>query len=92
MSTVYTGSATWNPSLIGTGNEESQDITVTGAVVGDIVQVSFSLDLEDLELTATVALANTVTCVLSNRTTGTITLSSGTCRVRVTSLSGLHVT
>ena len=82
----FVGSGTWNPSAIADGNEEAFDVTVTGAALGDFVTaVSFSLDLEDLELSAAVIATDSVTCVLSNNTGGSITLNSGTVRVRVAS-------
>lgn len=77
------GSATWDPGNIADGNEEAQDITVTGAALGDFVLVSFSLDVTDLVLTGCVTAANTVTASLSNNTGGAIDLSSGTVRARV---------
>ena len=82
----FVGSGTWNPSAIADGNEEAFDVTVTGAALGDFVTgVSFSLDLEDLELSAAVIATDSVTCILSNNTGGSITLNSGTVRVRVSS-------
>lgn len=77
-------SATWNPGAIGDGNEEAKEITVTGAALADYVLcVSFSLDVSDLQLTADVTAANTVTAVLSNSTGGSVNLGSGTLRVIV---------
>jgi len=78
-----TGSATWNPGSIADGNEEAQEITVTGAALGDfVIGVSFSLDVQDLQLTADVTAANTVTAVLSS-SGDTVDLASGTIRVVV---------
>lgn len=81
---TLTGSTTWNPGSIADGDEEAQNVTVTGAALGDFVTaVSFSLDVQDLELTGQVTAANTVTCTLSNNTGGSVDLASGTVRVRV---------
>lgn len=81
---ILTGSATWNPSSIGDGNEEATEVTVTGASLGDyVIGVSFSLDVEDLVLDAQVTSANTVTCILANNTGGAIDLAEGTVRVVV---------
>lgn len=77
------GSATWDAGSIADGDEEVTEITVTGAALGDFVQVSFSLDVADLTLTAQVTAANTVTAQLSNNTGGAIDLASGTLTVRV---------
>lgn len=80
---MLTGSATWNPSSIVDGNEEAKEITVTGAALGDfVIGVSFSLDVADLQLTADVTAANTVTAVLSS-SGDTVDLASGTIRVVV---------
>jgi len=78
------GSATWDPASIADGDEEAKEVTVTGAALGDfVVAVSFSLDVADLQLTADVTAADTVTCILSNSTGGAVDLSSGTVSVRV---------
>lgn len=78
-----TGSATWDPSSIAAGAEEAQEVTVTGAALGDFCLVSFSVDVADLVLDAQVTVANTVTCVLANNTGGAINLASGTVYVKV---------
>lgn len=57
---------TWNPGSILAGNMEAVEITVAGAVLGDLVIASFSLDLQDLILSAAVTAADTVTAVLFN--------------------------
>ena len=75
--------ATWNPGSIANGAEEVLEVTVTGAQLGDFVDVSFSLDVQDLALTAQVTALNTVTVQLLNNTGGAIDLGSGTVRVLV---------
>lgn len=60
------------------GDEAASDITVTGAALGDLVWVSPSIDVADLQLTGTVTAANTVTVVVSNSTGGTVNLASQT--------------
>jgi DUF4097 and DUF4098 domain-containing protein YvlB len=93
MPTYYVGSATWDAGAILDGDEEAKEITVTGVALGDFVsEVSLSIDVADLELSAQVTAADTVTATLSNNTGGTIDLGSATVRVRVTTLSGLHIT
>ena len=91
MSTYLVGSETFDATSLIAGAQESEDITVTGAALGDYVTVSLdTVDIVDLALTATVTAANVVTAVLLNETAGTIDLGSGTLRVRVTTLSGAH--
>lgn len=75
--------ATWNPASILDGDEVALEVTVPGATLGDFAFVSFSLDVADLQLTADVTAADTVTCLLSNNTGGAVDLGSGTVRVRV---------
>ena len=79
---VLAGPATVDFGSIADGNEEATTITVTGAALGDIVMVSHSLDVSDLQLTADVTAANTVTVVASS-SGDTVDLGSGTVRVLV---------
>lgn len=75
--------STVNPASMLDGNEEAFEVTVPGAKLGDFAFVSFSIDVSDLELSAQVTAADTVTVSLSNNTGGTIDLGSGTLRVKV---------
>ena len=68
---------------IADGDEAAQEVTVTGAQLGDFAMASMSIDISDLMLTAAVTAANTVTCVLANNTGGAVDLSSGTLYVMV---------
>ena len=68
---------------IADGDEAAQEVTVTGAQLGDFAMASMSIDISDLMLTAAVTAANTVTCVLANTTGGAVDLSSGTLYVMV---------
>jgi hypothetical protein len=61
------------------------NLVITDAALGDFVQVSFSLDLQDMVLTGYVSAADTVEYRLQNESTGTVDLASGTIRVRVAS-------
>ena len=79
---VLAGSATVAFGNITDGNELATDITVTGAALGDIVMVSHSLDVLDLQLTADVTAANTVSVVASS-SGDDVNLDSGTVRVLV---------
>lgn len=78
-----TGTATWNPASVAAGAQTTTTVTVTGAKLGDRVDVSFSLDLQGQQLTGYVSAANTVTAVLRNGTAGAIDLASGTLRARI---------
>jgi hypothetical protein len=93
----YTGSAwallatpkidattTWNPGAItNSSGALSPAITVTGAALGDFAMVAAPYDLQGLDAGAYVSAANTVKIRLSNLTGATVTLASGTWRVRV---------
>lgn len=80
---TLSGSATYNPSDLANGTGETTTVTVTGAVLGDFAEASFSLDLSGLQLTAYVSAANTVSCRFQNGTGGNVNLASGTLRARV---------
>jgi hypothetical protein len=78
------GTATWNPGSIADAAQETTTVTVTGAVLGDVVDgVSFSLSLQNMTMTAYVSAADTVTVVLQNESGGAVDLASGTLRVAV---------
>ena len=79
---LLAGSATVDFASVADGNEEAANITVTGAALGDMVIASHNLDVQDLQLTADVTAANTVTCVVSS-SGDTVNLGSGTVRVLV---------
>ncbi len=79
----YSASATWDAGSIADGNEEAVEVTVPDAKLGDFAFASLDIDVADLQLSADVTAANTVTCVLANNTGGTINLASATLRVKV---------
>lgn len=75
---------TFNPGAITTGSGvTSTAVTVTGAALGDFVMVSAPYDMQGVDATAYVSAANTVKIRLSNLTGATVTLASGSWRVRV---------
>ncbi len=78
---IAIGTQAWTPSSIADHEEEAKEVTVTGASLGDFVVVSYSADVKDLQLDGHVTAADTVTCVLSNSTTGALTAAAGTLRV-----------
>lgn len=78
-----TESKTWDPANIASGASTTTTITVSGAVLGDFVIASFSLDQAGCVLSAYVSAADTVTVVLFNATAGAVNLASGTLYARV---------
>ena len=77
------GSETKDWGSIADGDKAMEEVAVTGAALGDFAFASMSIDIADLQLSADVTAADTVTCVLSNSTGGAIDLGSGTMRVMV---------
>ncbi len=88
MSQYLVGTATWDAAGVADGNMETKDITVTGAVLGDFVEISFPLDLTDCQVTGSVTAAGVVTAVISNSGSTDTNWASTTVTARVTSLSG----
>jgi hypothetical protein len=72
------GSAVYNPANLVDGAGVTTTVTVTGAVLGDIAEASFSLDLQGIMMTSWVSSANTVSVRFQNETGGAIDLGSGT--------------
>lgn len=77
------GSATYDPPNLADGDGATTVVTVTGAALGDIVQASFSLDLQGILLTAWVSAIDTVNVRFQNETGGAIDLGSGTLLAQV---------
>ena len=71
-------SAVVDPASAIAGAEVSGTITVTGAAVGDVVEMAPGVDLQTLLLSYSVISANTVEWVLNNETAGTVDLASST--------------
>src|SRR5574340_1155065 len=67
--------ATWDPGSIAVGEKTSTTVTVSGATLGDFVLASFSLDLQELILTAYVSADNTVEVVVANLTAAAVDLT-----------------
>lgn len=75
----------YDPPNIASGSTTlSSGITVTGAALGDYVQVAAPYDLQGLSATAYVSASNTVKICLNNNTVGAVDLASGTWKIRVT--------
>lgn len=77
------GSTTWNPTNMASTSSRNVAVLVSGAEMGDFAQASFSLDVQDLQLTADVTNTSTVSCVLANNTGAAVNLNSGTLYVKV---------
>ncbi len=73
-----TGTATYDPASLNDGDGVTTTVTVTGARLGDIAMVSFSLDLQGIICHAWVSAADTVSVRFQNETTGVLDLGSGT--------------
>lgn len=77
------GSATYDPGSLADAAGATTTVTVTGAVLGDFVVASFSLDLQGISLTAYVSAADTVSVRFQNESGGVLDLASGTLRATV---------
>ena len=87
-----TNSVTKDWANLANGAEDAQDVTVTGAALGDYALASMSIDVTDLTITASVTAADTVTVILTNNTGGAIDLGSGTLSVMVIPAGGRVLT
>lgn len=79
----YLAAVTYDPANLVDGAGVETDVTVTGALLGDFAEASFSLDTQGINLDAQVTASNIVTVRFQNETGGAIDLGSGTLRVRV---------
>jgi hypothetical protein len=80
--TGITGTAVYDPPSLADGAGVTTTVTVTGAVLGDLVDVSFSLNLQGITMTGYVSAADTVSVRFQNETGGVIDLGSGTIKAR----------
>lgn len=81
---IQSASVTWNPAnLANNGTPETTTVTVTGAIVGDFVDLSFSQDLKGCILMGRVTAADTVTAYLVNATGSAQDVANGTLRALV---------
>ena len=77
------GSETKDWGSISDDTELEEDVTVTGAALGDFAVASMGVDTVAAQLTASVTAADTVTVVISNVSGGAIDLASQTLSVKV---------
>lgn len=77
-------STAWDPPSVSSLSNQIQVFTVTGAVMGDFVQASFTQNQAALILEEYVSAADQVTVVLFNPTLSTINLAAGTLKLRLT--------
>jgi hypothetical protein len=77
-------SSDWNPGTIGIGGVLGLNVTVPGVALGDFVEASFSLSLQDITLQAYVSAVDTVRAVLVNTIGVAKTLGAGTLRLKIT--------
>lgn len=76
-------SAVYDPPSLADGVGVTTTVTVTGAVVGDMVDVSFSNALQGIILTGWVSAANTVSARFQNESGGVLDLASGALRAAI---------
>lgn len=86
VTATYLGSETKDFGSLADAAEVSEDVTVTGAALGDFAIASMGVDIVDLNVTAAVTAANTATVRLENQTGGAVDLASTTLRVLVFSV------
>jgi len=77
------GSTTWNVADLAAAADESKEVTVTGAALGDFVIASLGVDIADMGISAQVTAADTVTVTVTNLTGGNVNLADTTLRVLV---------
>jgi len=82
--TLWQGTATYDPASLAAGAVGTiQTLAVPGALLGDLVEASFSLDLQGVGINAWVSAADTVKYQFRNPTAAPIDLGSGTVKCRV---------
>lgn len=82
-SASLTGTVVYDPASLADGTGVTTTVTVTGAVLGDLVVASFSLDLQGIIMTSYVSAADTVSVRFQNETAGVIDLGNGTITAKV---------
>lgn len=80
---VLEGSATFDPASVANAAQTSTTVTVTGAALGDYVQVAPSISPAGIVISGHVTAADTVTVYYTNLSGGAIDLASHTIRALV---------
>jgi len=90
---ILRGSESYNATNVDDGNVEVNDVTVTGAALGDPAKCTMSIDVADLVVTASVTAADTVTATLANNTGAAVDLGAATmtCAVEDVSASAVNL-
>ena len=70
------GSVAWNPANIAANARATTTVAIVGAAVDDLVNVTNSIDLQSLSLSAKVTSSDTVTLYIDNNTTGAVDLGT----------------
>jgi len=86
IKSVLTGTVTYDPINLVDGAGETKAVTVTGAALGDHALWSFTVDVEEITVSAAVSAADTVEVRFQNETGGTLNIASGTLRASVIKL------
>lgn len=73
----------FDPPELTNGATTETDVTASGAVLGDKVDVTFSLNLQGVKIRAEVTSANNIHVWLENNTGVTVNLGSGTLRFKL---------
>ena len=80
---AYTDTVTYDPPSLATGTQQSTTVILTGARLGDIVNVSFDKTLSGTRMWAEVTSPDIVTVYHRNDTGATVDLPSGTLTVKI---------
>lgn len=84
----FLGNKPYNPPSLVDGSGTTTAVTVTGAIPGDFAEASFTKDLQGITVTAWVSATGIVSVRFQNETGGTVDLTQGRLRVRVTPATG----
>jgi hypothetical protein len=84
FSDTWAVTATLNPGSLADGVGETDDITIPGVALGDmVIGASLGVDLVGITVTGYVSAANTVKFRIQNESTATVDLASSTLRIVV---------
>jgi len=82
----FSGSGSWTPGGIANGASATNTISVSGAVLGDYVQINIGTSQQGCLLNGYVSTSNIVTAVLANNTGSVVTFTATTLKARVTTV------